>query len=186
MTESIRDWVGLAEERLSGTGIRCIINGGNDDQFEIDPILQESDYVEHPEGSVLWIDDHHEMISTGYSNISPWEGLPRDISEEDLKNKISEMVAKVQNMENAIFNFHCPPYDTGIDGAPKLDEELKPVTIGGQLMTIPVGSIAVREAIEEYQPLLELHGHIQESKGSRRVGRTLCLNLGSEYPEGVL
>ena len=49
-----------------------------------------------------------------------------------------------------------------------------------------VGSIAVRAAIEKYQPLLGLHGHIHESRSAQKIGRTLCINPGSEYGEGVL
>jgi Icc-related predicted phosphoesterase len=51
---------------------------------------------------------------------------------------------------------------------------------------IPVGSKAVRRAIERYQPLLGLHGHIHESRFAQKIGRTLCINPGSEYGEGVL
>jgi Icc-related predicted phosphoesterase len=51
---------------------------------------------------------------------------------------------------------------------------------------IPVGSTAVRKIIEKYQPLLGLHGHIHESAGFVRIGRTQCLNPGSEYAEGIL
>jgi hypothetical protein len=49
-----------------------------------------------------------------------------------------------------------------------------------------VGSRAVREAIEEYQPLLGLHGHIHEAGGVVRIGRTLSINPGSECTEGIL
>jgi Icc-related predicted phosphoesterase len=34
--------------------------------------------------------------------------------------------------------------------------------------------------------MLSLHGHIHESRGEARIGRTLALNPGSEYSEGVL
>jgi Icc-related predicted phosphoesterase len=57
--------------------------------------------------------------------------------------------------------------------------------MGGEV-TGPVGSTAVRAAIEEHQPLLSLHGHIHESGGAVRIGRTLAINAGSEYGEGVL
>jgi Icc-related predicted phosphoesterase len=50
----------------------------------------------------------------------------------------------------------------------------------------PVGSTACRAAIESHQPLLGLHGHLHESRGTYKLGRTLCLNPGSEYTEGVL
>jgi len=48
------------------------------------------------------------------------------------------------------------------------------------------GSRSVRTAIEKTQPLLSLHGHIHESPGAVRIGKTLCINPGSEYGEGVL
>jgi Icc-related predicted phosphoesterase len=50
----------------------------------------------------------------------------------------------------------------------------------------PVGSTAVREAITRYQPLLSVHGHIHESKGVAKLGRTLAVNPGSSYSDGVL
>ena len=50
----------------------------------------------------------------------------------------------------------------------------------------PGGSSAVRSAIEKHQPLLGLHGHIHESKGFVKIGRTFCVNPGSEYGEGIL
>jgi len=142
--------------------------------------------VINPEEKVVPVDDKHEMISTGYTNITPWN-CPRDVSEEELAKKIENMTSKVTNMKNCIFNFHCPPYDSSIDSAPKLDKDLKPaVSPGGEMLMIPVGSTAVRAAIEKYQPLLGLHGHIHESRGTAKIGRTLCLNPGSEYGEGIL
>jgi Icc-related predicted phosphoesterase len=42
----------------------------------------------------------------------------------------------------------------------------------------------VRELIERYQPMLSLHGHVHESAGAKRIGRTLCINPGSDYHTG--
>ena len=158
---------------------------GNDDRFEIDPILNSSQYAVNPNDHVIELDDKHEMVSLGYSNITPWR-CPRDIPEEELNKKIEALVTQVKNMPNCIFNFHCPPYDTGIDTAPHLDENLKPVFKAGEVEMIPVGSKSTRMAIEKNQPLLGLHGHIHESKGAFKIGRTICLNPGSEYSEGML
>jgi Icc-related predicted phosphoesterase len=110
------------------------------------------------------------------------------VPEEELARRIDEVVAQIpsSDLPTAIFNFHCPPYGSGLDLAPRLDETLKPVVIGGVVETIPVGSTAVRSAIERYQPQLGLHGHIHESRGAQRLGRTLCLNPGSEYQDGIL
>ena len=90
-------------------------------------------------------------------------------------------------MKNCIFNFHCPPYDSGIDVAPRLGKDLKPVVVPGTgVEMVPVGSTAVRKSIEKYQPLIGLHGHIHEARGETKIGRTVCYNPGSEYGEGVL
>jgi len=185
MVETLERWVKLAEKHLKNTGIRCFIMPGNDDSLVIDPEIEKSDFVVNPEGKVVWVDDNHEMISTGYANITPFD-CPRDVPEEELAKKIEAMASQVGDMKNCIFNFHCPPYDTQLDAAPKLDQNLKPVVSGGKIVMYPAGSTSVRRAIEKYQPLLGLHGHIHESRGIFRIGRTICLNPGSEYTEGYL
>jgi len=185
MVETMRRWVNMADERLKGTNISCYITPGNDDRFAIDKVIEESQCVENPEGEVVLVKGEHEMISTGFSNPTPWK-TPREITEEQLEKKIEEMTSKVKDMNKCIFNFHCPPYDTSIDSAPQLDENLKIVTKAGQMLMIPAGSVAVRNSIKRQQPLLGLHGHIHESKGAVKIGKTLCLNPGSEYNEGIL
>lgn len=185
MKERLEKWMRIAEERLAGKGIKCYITGGNDDPAFIDKILSKSEVVEDPENKVVEIDKDHEMISSGLSNMTPW-CCPRDVSEEELARKIKSMASKVKNMNSCVFNFHCPPYDSGLDIAPKITKDLKFVTVGGKNVMIPVGSTAVRSAIEKYQPLLGLHGHIHEGKGFAHIGKTLCLNPGAEYQEGIL
>ena len=185
MVERVRDWVKLADERLAGSGTKCFIQPGNDDRFGIDEVFKSSKSVVNPEGTLQLLDERHEMISTGFTNQTPWQ-CPRDISEEELEKKIDAMAVQVNDMKNCVFNLHCPPYDTPLDLAPKLDSNLKPEMEGGSVKMVPVGSTSVKKAIEKYQPLVALHGHIHESKGSVDIGRTLCLNPGSEYGEGIL
>jgi Icc-related predicted phosphoesterase len=181
--ESLKRWMSIADQRLRGTDIKLFLTGGNDDEFGIDAILKKTDSVIYSEGQVLSIDESHEMISTGYGNVTPWH-CPRDIPEEELGQKIDDMATKVQNIQNCIFNIHVPPYDSRLDDAPELDEKLQIKYAGTKL--VPVGSTAVRRNIEKYQPLLGLHGHIHESKGHCKIGRTVCLNPGSTYTDGVL
>jgi hypothetical protein len=185
--ETMKRWISFAEEALKGMKVRLFMLPGNDDDFVIDEPLNATDCesIVNPEGKVVMIDDEHEMISTGYSNITPWHA-ERDIPEDELARKIEDMTSKVKNMKSAIFNFHCPPYGTMLDAAPKIDEKLRPVMSGGGVTIAPAGSTAVRAAIEKYQPLLGLHGHIHESRGLEKIGRTLCINPGSEYGEGIL
>jgi uncharacterized protein len=185
MVERVREWVALAEERLGKTTVRCFISPGNDDVFEIDAVLSSSSYVVNPEERVVDIDGKHEMITSGTTNHTPWNS-PREVDEEVLAKKISDMADKVRNMKSAIFNIHVPPIDTPIDKAPRIDEDLKMVVKAGNVEMISAGSTACRAAILKYQPMLGLHGHIHESRGIVKLGRTMCANPGSEYTEGIL
>ena len=123
------------------------------------------------------------MISTGWSNPTPWK-THREDSEEQLAERIEAMASQVPDSSRAIFNLHCPPYKSGLDEAPAIDADLK-LLHGGRALR-PVGSTAVRQAIEKHQPLLSLHGHIHESKGAIKIGKTLAINPGSAYEEGML
>ena len=183
--ERLREWMKLAEERLRGSGVMCYISPGNDDIIEIDEVLNSSDYVINPEEKVVSIDDEHEMVTLGYTNHTPWHS-PREVDEEVLSDKIDAMLTQVKDVKKSLFNLHVPPIDTSIDQAPKVSEELKYVTKGGQVEMTSAGSSSVRRAIERHQPLLGVHGHIHESRGVANIGRTLCANPGSEYGEGIL
>lgn len=186
MTESLRRWMKIAEERLKPMGVKVIFNAGNDDLPVVREVLAESDFVIYPEEKVVFIDDRHEMPSVGYSNMTPWN-CPGDLSEEELGSRLEKATSGLADPANSLFNFHCPPYDTQIDVAPKLDKELRPVlTPGGEPEMAHVGSTAVRQMIEKLQPLAGLHGHIHESRGFSKIGKTVCFNPGSEYTTGVL
>lgn len=184
VVESIRRWVDLAEERLRGTGVRCFVTPGNDDYYEIDQPLQGSDVVEFVEGRCIELEGH-EMITTGFSNPTPWDS-PRELPEPALRDRIEQMYAQVSKPERLIAVLHPPPHGTDLDQAPAIDADFRVQHTGGQPRLTSVGSTAVRDFLLERQPLLGLHGHVHESRGAVTIGRTLCLNPGSEYSEGVL
>lgn len=185
MRARLEEWMALADERLAGSDVRCYIMGGNDDPPAVLEALSHSRLVRNPEDQVVQLDDYSEMISCGWSNPTPWH-TPRECSEEELGRKIDDLVAKVKRPETLVMNLHVPPYDSGLDEAPELDTSLKVQTSMGQTRFKPVGSTAVRAAIERYQPLLGLHGHVHEAHASKKIGRTVCINPGSDYGEGVL
>jgi len=185
MVGRVAEWMRLAEERLGNSDVKCYISPGNDDFFDVDPVLDSSSYVINPEEKVVSLDGEHEMITLGYTNHTPWHS-PREVDEEELGRKIESMAAGVKNMRTAIFNIHVPPIDTPIDKAPMVDENLKVVVRSGQVEMISAGSTACRAAIEKHQPMLGIHGHIHESHGFVMIGKTLCANPGSDYGEGVL
>jgi Icc-related predicted phosphoesterase len=178
-------WMQLAEDKLSGKGIRCFIMLGNDDPPEIAELIGACPVLENPESRCVQLDDSHEMISLGFSNPTPWH-TARELDEPQLAERIAALMADVQDASNCVFNLHAPPYGSGLDSAPLLDEELKLKRALGGAEVGAVGSTAVRGAIERWQPLLGLHGHIHESGGMTKIGRTLCINPGSAYSEGFL
>jgi uncharacterized protein len=182
MQSSLDRWLDMADTKLRGGQIGCILNGGNDDIFEIDDMIESSPCVTFAEGKVLDLGGF-SMVSTGWTNPTPWDTF-REAPEDELAKKIEAVVQHVPDMGRTIFNFHAPPHGTGLDEAPALDDTLRPIH-GGAVMR-PVGSVAVRDAINKHQPLLSVHGHIHESRGIKKMGRTLAINPGSVYGDGVL
>jgi uncharacterized protein len=182
MTQSLDRWLDMADGKLRGGEIPCILNGGNDDIWEIDDIIEQSPCVSFAEGKLLDLDGF-SLVSMGWTNPTPWDTF-REAPEPELAAKIEALASQVPDMSRAIFNFHAPPYGTGLDEAPALDSTLRPIH-GGAVMK-PVGSTAVRDAIMQHQPMLSVHGHIHESRAVKKMGRTLAMNPGSVYGDGVL
>ncbi len=188
--ERLSHWVDLAEERLAGTGKKCYVTGGNDDAPEVLTALKREGTAAFfgCENEVVQIDDDHTMISVGFSTPTPWK-TPREITDEQLGEMIEKMIAQVNDVSHTIFNFHDPPVDSSLDTCPMLDwskDPPEPIIQSGQTVMYGAGSKSVRKAIEKYQPMLGLHGHIHESQSVARIGRTVCINPGSEYGEGIL
>ena len=179
-------WLTIAEERLKPAGTKLYVNCGNDDPFELDQLISGSGFAIFPEGRLLELDDRRSMASCGFANLTPWR-CERDVTEEELATRIDQSLAGwAADGRQLVLNLHCPPYASGLDTCPLLKEDFSPVTEGGQPVIGPAGSTAVRAAIERYQPVVSLHGHIHESRGVAKIGRTLAINPGSEYPDGVL
>jgi Icc-related predicted phosphoesterase len=188
--QRLESWIDLAETRLAGTGIKCYVTGGNDDDPEVLAVLNRVGIESFIacEGKVVSIDDSHTMVSVGLSTPTPWN-TPREVSEEKLAAYIEEAVSEVPDLNKAIFNFHDPPKDSTLDTCPLLDwstDPPAPIFRAGQMVMAGAGSKSVRSAIEKYQPMLGLHGHIHEAQGVVKIGRTTCVNPGSEYGEGIL
>ena len=182
MLDGVQRWMDITTEKLHGSGVRIFVCPGNDDEMKVDDVVRGSSMVELGEGRVVEIDGF-SMISTGWSNHTPWN-THREETEEELGKRIESMAKQVKDPAHAIFNLHCPPFRSGLDEAPAIDADLK-LLHGGRALRA-VGSTAVRAAIDKHQPLLSLHGHIHESKGAVRLGKTLAINPGSSYEEGVL
>ena len=183
MLKTVERWMQVADEKLAGKDIRCFVCPGNDDQLNVDDVIRGAKNVELAEGEVVEIGGY-QMVSSGWANRTPWDTY-REEDEEDLEIRIRKITDQVTAPpERTIFSLHCPPYKSGLDDAPQLTKDMHLKEAGRS--TVPVGSTAVRAAIEEHQPCLGLHGHIHEAKGTTRIGRTLCINPGSSYEQGQL
>lgn len=183
MERTFDHWLSIADEKLSKSHLPCFVMPGNDDTWVIDTVFKPSHLVRNCDQQLVELGDGYTMISLCYANRTPWDS-PRELDEEALAARIERLAAQVPDMRKAIFNLHVPPYNSELDTAPLLDADMRPTMEGGHVVMVPVGSTAVRAAIERYQPLLGLHGHIHEAKGAKRIGNTLCLNPGSSYNSG--
>ena len=180
---TMQRWMEYADTKLEGTKLRCFVCPGNDDMFEIDDVIKQAKRVELTEGKVIQLDEQHEMINCGWTTPTPWN-THREESEDQLRQRIQVMIDQLKDVKNSVFQLHDPPYGSGLDEAPELTKDMRPAFAGRSL--VPVGSHAVLELIEKYQPLLSLHGHVHEGKGTRIYKRTLCINPGSMYEQGML
>lgn len=188
MRDTLVKWVDYAERILKLSNTTCYITGGNDDLQEVVHAMHDTDHVKSVDDKVVRIDSMHEMVSLGWSNPTPWR-CPRECTEEELLERIERSVSSVSDIQNCVFNFHVPPINCGLDTVAKLDDSVDPpkfVMEGGRYVMIGAGSSSVRQVIERTQPLIDLCGHIHESRGVAKVGKTLVVNPGSEYSEGVL
>jgi Icc-related predicted phosphoesterase len=176
----VEEWLELADERLEGKPYKMYMAPGNDDWFVIDDMIDKAKLV-HPCDNRVIEFDGHEMVTSSWSNPTPWQ-TPRELPEDELEVKLDALCKQVKNYESAIFNFHVPPHGYSLDLCPKLDENL---TMAAE-EKIHAGSIGAKHMVEKYQPLLGLFGHIHESRGAQKAGRTLMINPGSEYSEGIL
>jgi uncharacterized protein len=185
MASSLERWLDLAEERIAGTGIHLYVMLGNDDEPRLREVLASSRFGVDPEEVTVDLGEGWQMISCGHANPTPWDS-PRELPEDELEAHLEQLIAGADDIGRTVFNLHVPPIRTAIDRAPALDETLKPIVRGGTVTMTAAGSQAVRNVIERHQPPLGLHGHIHESRGAVKVGKTVCINPGSEYAEGVL
>ena len=146
----------------------------------MDDIIADSVAIVNCADKVVMVGDQ-EMATFCWTNPTPWD-TPREKPDEELEPMLEALIGKIRKVDWAIFNFHAPPYGYALDLAPELTKDL----IQALDRKTHVGSRAVAKMIQKYQPFLSLHGHIHESRGIQKVGKTTMINPGSEYSEGIL
>jgi len=185
MCNRVREWMKLAEEKLTPQHIALYFMAGNDDLQSVDKVVDEFKHIRNPDMHHFEMDGGYEVVGLSNANITPWL-CARDIEEDELTRKLDVLAGMIRKPEQTIAIIHVPPINSGLDSCPELDKNLKIITQGGQVVMKQAGSPAVKAFIEKVQPMLSLHGHIHESPGHIRNGRTLMINAGSEYAEGIM
>jgi uncharacterized protein len=172
-------------DELAGGHLPLYVAPGNDDDLYVDGVLSASRHFVNVESQDMELPGGYRLYSTGWANPTPWH-TPRELDEAALLERLEKIVAHVADPDHAVFNFHVPPKDSGLDTCFEVNERLEVVSELGQPKLVSAGSTAVRDILARVQPVASLHGHIHESRGMSRIGRTVAFNPGSEYSEGVL
>lgn len=183
--ERVREWASFAEQKLQGTDVSLVTVPGNDDFVEIDEILTQAPVFDFHEMQVCEFKGGYQMLYCGGSTPTPWD-TEREYTEEQYVTRFAELLPQVTDMSRCIFNVHVPPFGTALDACPKLDKNLKVVYEMGLPAQVHAGCQTLIDIIKEHQPLLGLHGHIHEGRAKINIGKTICINPGSVYPEGIL
>ncbi len=203
------------KESMAAKYPRVFIIMGNDDARVEEPALYEMQrlgFLEYIHNRAVALDRYSVY---GYAFVPPtpfqlkdWERYdisrfvdPGSISPEEGRYSIPvnerekkystikadlEKLAGESNLENAILLFHAPPYKTFLDRA-----ALDNVKFDHAPLDIHAGSMAIRQFIENRQPLLTLHGHIHESARLTghwhdKLGRTHMYGAAHDGPELAL
>lgn len=183
--ERVREWAAIASDKLKGTDIPLVALPGNDDFREIDEILTQAAHFDFHEMQVCEFKGGYQMLYCGGSTPTPWD-TEREYTEQQFVARFAELIPQVNDMSRCIFNVHVPPFGTALDACPKLDKNLQVVYEMGLPAQIHAGCQTLSDLIKEHQPLLGLHGHIHEGRAKINIGKTICINPGSVYPEGIL
>jgi Icc-related predicted phosphoesterase len=184
ISETLERWISMAEDRLRALGLPCLVMPGNDDPPWVRRLLDQAGWLQQAEERIVGFGPY-QVLSLGYSTPTPWDS-PREITEDQMRAKLKMLAEQLDPAQPTIFNLHNPPFGTSTDRAFKLNDDMRIQTAGGEPVQVPVGSHAIREAIENAQPVVALCGHIHESRATSKLGHTLVVNPGSQYPEGIL
>jgi Icc-related predicted phosphoesterase len=140
MRRTVQRWLEYAKTRLADSPVLIYNAPGNDDPPAVDEVLltHGDDRIRFVEGEIVEIAPGMEMLSTGYTNVTPWD-THREYSEEQISEHLRAMTGRLEHPESAIFNIHVPPYNSRLDIAPLLGQDLKVKTAAGATMTAPVG-----------------------------------------------
>ncbi|MCL6584225.1 MAG: metallophosphoesterase [bacterium] len=154
------DRAGRVIEQVRHYNPRVYAQAGNMDQREVEDYLIEQGINLHGQGYM--VAESVGIFGVGGSNPTPFN-TPNEFDENEIASFILQGYGRIEDAPLKILISHAPPRGTRVDR-----------TLSGQ----HVGSRAVREFIETYQPDICLTGHIHEARGEDLIGRTKIFNPG--------
>ncbi len=172
---SLQRWLEMADRRLAGKRRNLILVPGRNDPPFVEAIIRASSTAVWSPEDITPLTPHHNMISDSQTPVCS--------SAEGLLHYLQNLVHGLEDIHNAVFNFHMPPTDSGLPSACRItrssaaDRENHPDLSSGSV---------VRRLIETYQPLLSLHGSPCRANTFTNIGRTLCCTPGNACSEGLL
>jgi Icc-related predicted phosphoesterase len=153
-------------ENISDCGADVIAIPGNCDPAGICNAIEETEsFCLHNK-----IIAYGDLIISGYggSNPTPFD-TPGEISDEKIYNDLYYLLKEYNDIANddvkkiTVLLTHAPPYNTKAD------------LVGDNNH---VGSQGVKKVIHEFQPNINICGHIHEAKSIDKVGETIIANPG--------
>lgn len=143
---------------------------GNDDSSALEKNLNKNKNkkVTNLNEKVIKLNGY-EFVGFSYVPITPFNTY-FELTEFELERRLKPLLSRIKNYSSSVWIFHSPPYNSGLD-----------LTAFG-----PVGSKSIKHFIQERQPKLFLCGHIHESPNLVKLGKTICINPGSEPNLGLL
>jgi hypothetical protein len=139
--------------------VRVRAVSGNCDHPDVDAYLNQQRVNLHGRGEMI---DGIGWMGLGGSLITPFK-TPNELSEAEIRLVLKRGINDIEQGTPLVLVSHQPPFQTSCD-----------CLFSGA----HVGSFAVREFIETCQPLVCFTGHIHESSGMDKIGRTHIINPG--------
>jgi Icc-related predicted phosphoesterase len=98
----------------------------------------------------------------GGSNPTPFN-TPLEFEEVEIYDEARKAMESIKDQKITLMVTHAPPHGTNTD-----------LVDSG----VHVGSESLRKVIEEFQPSLNVCGHVHEAQGTDKIGKTLVVNAG--------
>lgn len=146
---------------------KILMQAGNLDHPEVEDYLDDLGISLHGRGHIA---GDLGIFGCGGGNPSPFN-TPNEFSEKEIADILLRGYEQIKECPVKIMVPHAPPFDTGVD-----------ITHSG----LHVGSRAVRDFMEQYEPDLCLCGHIHEAAGEDRIGKTHIINAGPFFEGGFI